>query len=56
MLPNKIMFYEQLGSEKYLNILSVTDYILGMTDSYAVSLFKKIKGISLPQNSRYNGR
>lgn len=52
MLPNKIMFDEQFGSEKYLNILRVTDYISGMTDSYAVSLFKKIKGISLPHNSR----
>jgi dGTPase len=47
MLPSKIIFEDQFGSEKYLNILRVTDYISGMTDSYAVSLFKKIKGISL---------
>ncbi|MFH7026651.1 MAG: hypothetical protein ACHBN1_14870 [Heteroscytonema crispum UTEX LB 1556] len=47
MLPSKIIFEDQFCSEKYLNILRVTDYISGMTDSYAVSLFKKIKGISL---------
>jgi dGTPase len=48
MLPSKKIFEEQFGSEKYLNILRVTDYISGITDSYAVSLFRKIKGISLP--------
>ncbi len=52
MLPSKMMVDDQLGNEKYLNILRVTDYISGMTDSYAVSLFRKIKGISLPNNSR----
>lgn len=47
MLPGQIIFDGQLGSEKYLNILRITDYISGMTDSYGISLFKKIKGISL---------
>lgn len=47
MLPSKIIFDDQFGSKEYLNILRVTDYISGMTDSYAISLFKKIKGISL---------
>lgn len=36
----------------YKNILQITDYIAGMTDSYAVALFKKIKGISLPRGGR----
>lgn len=36
----------------YRKILKVTDYVSGMTDSYAVSLFKKIKGISLPRGGR----
>ena len=31
----------------YSKILRVTDYISGMTDSYATSLFQKLKGISL---------
>ncbi|MBZ0200106.1 MAG: hypothetical protein K8H86_09580 [Ignavibacteriaceae bacterium] len=26
----------------------MTDFVSGMTDSYAVSLFRKLKGISLP--------
>ena len=36
----------------YRIILKVTDYVSSMTDSYAVSLFKKIKGISLPRGGR----
>ena len=31
----------------YLRLLYVLDYLAGMTDSYAVSLYKKLKGISL---------
>lgn len=52
MLPSKTIIEDQFGSKNYLNILRVTDYISGMTDSYAVSLFRKIKGIALPQSSR----
>lgn len=32
----------------YSRLLSVIDFVSGMTDSFAVSLFRKIKGISLP--------
>lgn len=32
----------------YLRLLKITDYVSGMTDSYAVSLYRRIKGISLP--------
>ena len=31
----------------YLRLLYILDYMAGMTDSFAVSLFKKLKGISL---------
>ncbi len=34
----------------YTRLLKVTDFVSGMTDSYAVSLYRKIKGISLPRN------
>jgi len=34
----------------YRKLLGVCDYVSGMTDSYAVSLYKKITGISLPVN------
>jgi dGTPase len=34
--------------ELYHRVLGITDFVAGMTDSYAVTLFKKITGISLP--------
>ncbi|QKT02972.1 deoxyguanosinetriphosphate triphosphohydrolase [Ectothiorhodospiraceae bacterium 2226] len=33
----------------YRRLLGITDFVSGMTDSYAVTLYKRIKGISLPQ-------
>ena len=32
----------------YIRLLRITDLVSGMTDSYAVSIYRKIKGISLP--------
>ncbi len=32
----------------YEQLLAVTDYVLGMTDSFAVELYQRIRGISLP--------
>ena len=50
LIPN---FRDEDAQENiYKRILQITDYISGMTDSYAVSLFKKIKGISLPRGRR----
>ena len=34
--------------EPYERLLGMTDFVSGMTDSYAVSLYKKVRGISLP--------
>lgn len=34
--------------EKYLQLLKIIDYVSGMTDSYAINLYRKIKGIQLP--------
>lgn len=36
------------SSDSYTRLLRLTDYVSGMTDSYAVSLYKQITGISLP--------
>lgn len=36
--------------EKYKRVLKILDYVSGMTDNYAVSLFRRIKGISLPNS------
>ena len=33
--------------EKYERVLKVLDYISGMTDKYAVNLYRKIKGIEI---------
>jgi dGTPase len=34
--------------DPYRRILAITDFVSGMTDSYAVTLFKKLTGMSLP--------
>ena len=40
--------YQSQGSDSaYTKILKITDYIAGMTDSYATSLFQQLKGMSL---------
>jgi dGTPase len=36
------------SADPYRRLLSLTDFVSGMTDSYAVSLYKKVTGISLP--------
>jgi dGTPase len=35
-------------AEAYWRLLRMIDFVSGMTDSYAVSLYKKVRGISLP--------
>lgn len=46
LLPQRIR--EGIPDELYLRLLRIIDFVSGMTDSFAVSLFRKIKGISLP--------
>jgi dGTPase len=46
LLPKRIT--QEKNDELYTRLLRVTDFVSGMTDSFAVSLFRKIKGISLP--------
>jgi dGTPase len=38
----------QPAADDYTRLLRLTDFVSGMTDSYAVSLYKKVTGISLP--------
>ncbi|WP_228059411.1 dGTP triphosphohydrolase [Plectonema radiosum] len=45
MIPKQYLFSEH--QDCYHKILQVTDFISGMTDSYATTMFKKLKGISL---------
>lgn len=50
LLPKQFIEREPLWmTSPYCRLLSILDFFAGMTDSYAVNLFKKIKGISLPE-------
>ena len=39
------------GTSDYECLLGVTDYISGMTDSFALTLFRRLNGIELPGSS-----
>jgi dGTPase len=40
--------YEINANDIYTRILAVLDYISGMTDVYALDIYRKIKGTTLP--------
>ena len=46
LLPPQFVY---AGDDTYLKVQSVIDFISGMTDLYAVDLYRKIKGIALPE-------
>jgi dGTPase len=48
LLPKRIFYGEKENPELYYRLLRIIDFVSGMTDSYAVSIYRKIKGISLP--------
>lgn len=37
------------GESKYERLLNATDFVSGMTDSYAVTLYRRLRGIELPR-------
>jgi len=41
-------FDQTAGEGNYLRLLQVADMIAGMTDSFAVSAYRRLKGIELP--------
>jgi dGTPase len=50
LLPNQFRAIgPQAGASAYEQILLLTDYVAGMTDQNALSLYKTIKGIDLPK-------
>lgn len=50
LLPDKFAGKDRKPSKShYKRLINVTDFISGMTDSFAVSLYKKMSGISLPR-------
>lgn len=49
LVPEQFIGPERIPNpDLYRRVLGITDFVSGMTDSYAVMLFKKITGISLP--------
>ena len=46
LMPKINVELEQLSA--YERMLLVTDFVSGMTDSFAVELYQRIRGISLP--------
>ena len=50
LIPDQYLAMDrQVPPEAYERILHVTDFISGLTDQAAISLYRKIKGISLPK-------
>ena len=49
LIPTQFLESDRTASRStYQRLLRITDFVSGMTDSYAVSLYKKVRGISLP--------
>lgn len=49
LLPQQFLGADgQPDADPYTRLIQLTDFVSGMTDSYAVSLYKKLTGISLP--------
>jgi len=49
LIPEQFIGPDRVPSRNpYIRLLRLTDFVAGMTDSYAVSLYKKVTGISLP--------
>jgi len=44
--------YELNNGTLYLDLLSVVDFVSGMTDTYALELYQNLTGISIPGISR----
>jgi len=48
LFPQQFALAKNSNEDFYLKLLQITDFISGMTDTFAVSLYRKLKGISLP--------
>lgn len=49
LLPEQFLGHlRQPDPDPYVRLLQVADFVAGMTDSYAVDLYRKLKGIDLP--------
>ncbi|MDR2187462.1 MAG: dNTP triphosphohydrolase [Azonexus sp.] len=49
LLPAQFLGHEgQPDADPYVRLLQVADFVAGMTDSYAVDLYRKLRGFDLP--------
>ena len=49
LLPEQFLGHGgEPDTDPYVRLLQVADFVAGMTDSYAVDLYRKLKGIDLP--------
>ncbi len=49
LLPAQFLGHDaQPDPDPYVRLLQVADFVAGMTDSYAVDMYRKLKGIDLP--------
>lgn len=49
LLPEQFLDKNKLpDADPYLRLMKVVDFICGMTDSYAMTLYRRLKGIELP--------
>jgi dGTPase len=49
IIPQQYQNTPNDGDGFYTNIIQICEYIAGMTDSFAIALYKKFKGIQLPK-------
>ncbi|MBS1189037.1 MAG: deoxyguanosinetriphosphate triphosphohydrolase [Rhodocyclaceae bacterium] len=51
LLPSQFLGHDgEPDADPYVRLLQVADFVAGMTDSYAVDLYRKLKGIDLPSD------
>ena len=49
LLPTQFLGHEgEPDADPYIRLLQVADFVAGMTDSYAVDMYRKLKGFDLP--------
>jgi dGTPase len=50
LLPTQFLGHDgEPDSDPYVRLLQIADFVSGMTDSYAVDLYRKLKGFDLPR-------
>jgi dGTPase len=49
LLPTQFLGHDGVpDADPYVRLLQVADFVAGMTDSYAVDMYRKLKGYALP--------